>query len=113
MLKQIQTTVMITLIALVSVSALGSSLLGYGNTRCSIFNAVQKEGGTLVTNIDSWTLGYLSGLNHAAEASGQSDKLRRQQPDRIAAYIRSYCESKADETIEQAVNTYWAISIAQ
>ncbi len=113
MSKKIQAKAVIVLITLVSASAFGSSQLGYGNTKCSIYNAVQQDGGTLGSNIDSWTLGYLSGLNHAAAANGKSDKLRRQQPDRIAGYIRAYCESKTDETVEQAVNSYWTSSIKE
>jgi len=113
MSKQTKVKATIALMALVSASAFGSSQLGYGNTKCSIYTMVQQDGGTLGSNIDSWTLGYLSGLNHAAAVDGKSDKLRRQQPDRIAAYIRAYCESKTDETVEQAVNSYWTSSIKE
>ncbi len=113
MFKKVQAIVSFVFMALVITSAFGSTQLGYGNTRCSIYNAVQEENGVLVSNINSWTLGYLSGLNHAAAASGKSDRLERQQPDRIAGYIRAYCESKTDDTVENAVTSYWAASVSK
>ncbi len=108
--KNVVTATLVALVTFSGSDAFGSSLLGYGSTQCALFNAIQKDGGVMVESIDSWTLGFLSGLNHAAASNGKPDNLRRQQPDRIGAYIRAYCESKADETVAQAVESYWLIS---
>lgn len=110
MSKKSVTAVLVAFMFIVVGKVHASSQLGYGSTSCSIFNAIQKEGGVMVASIDSWTLGYLSGLNQAAVASGKSDQLRTHQPKRIAAYIRFHCEANPTQTVAKAVDTYWSRS---
>ena len=107
MCKLISSTIIVFISLFSSGNVDASSQLGYGNTKCAIYNAVQGSGGELASNIDSWALGYISGLNYAAVERGEPDKLRRHQPDRIAAFLRTFCNSKANGTVVEAANSYW------
>lgn len=105
-----QTTLLALLIGLhlvVSPGALGANQLGYGVTRCSLYNDMHTTNSNLSAAVDSWTLGYLSGLNQAAVRSGAKDVIGGKQPDRVLAFVRGYCLSNADSTINEAADNYW------
>ena len=56
---------LITIPTLPVTNAFGYSQLGYGGTRCSLYNSMQSKNMELIASVDSWALGYLSGLNQA------------------------------------------------
>ena len=87
--------------------ATANTLLGAGLTRCGQYMQFAQQSPEISRTIDSWALGYLSGVNFIFYTSKGIDLLSDQNSEKITAFIQGYCKASPLKNVTEAANEYW------
>jgi hypothetical protein len=96
----------IGLLALIN-TAHANTQLGAGLAQCSQYVQFMQQTPELSRAIDSWALGYLSGVNFIIHTSKNIDLLADQNSEKIISFIQGYCKASPSKTVTEAANQYW------
>ncbi len=87
--------------------AVANTQLGAGLTKCSRYNELSTQAPLAAQAIDSWTLGYLSGVSFVWHTAKGVDLLADQNSEKIVAFVQGYCKASPAKSVGEAANEYW------
>ena len=88
-------------------TAYANTQLGVGLTRCSQYVQFMQQAPEISRAIDSWALGYLSGVNFIIYTSKNIDLLADKNSEGIISFIQGYCRASPSKSVTEAANQYW------
>jgi hypothetical protein len=94
--------------ALPTLATASSTIVGHGNSKCSLYNDAAKSTNELRSGFETWAVGYLSGINAITNiVLKDKDFLVRPSGEEIISYLQNYCQANPSKTWANAVNEYW------
>lgn len=88
-------------------SAQAQTYLGAGGYNCGALGKLAASHDPLVTSIQHWLLGYVSGLNMIWKAVRGTDRLVHSDGQEVASYVMQYCRANPQKTLSNAANDYF------
>lgn len=94
-------------VALMPREAASQSAHGVANTTCGQFNRAARMNDILYVQSSNWLLGYVSGMNSALKASGNSQVVVTMSNDELMNSAGRYCDANPQKTIANAAAEWY------
>jgi len=94
-------------VALIPREAASQSVHGAAGTTCQNFNRAARMNDILYVQASNWLLGYVSGMNSALKASGNSQVVVTLNNDELMNSAGRYCDANPQKTIANAAAEWY------